>query len=59
MSRRPGRRVLVTVKILGFTLGQVPAMLDEHGSTGQLRGMLRLRQAELQPVIAADTSRLA
>ncbi len=34
-------------------------MLDKQVSAEQLRGMLRLRQAELQSRIAADTSRLA
>ena len=34
-------------------------MLDEQVSVEQLRGMLRLRRAELQSAIAADTSRLA
>jgi effector-binding domain-containing protein len=34
-------------------------MLDQQVSAEQLRGMLRLRQAELQSRIAADASRLA
>lgn len=50
---------IVALKDLGFTLDQVRAMLDEQVSAGQLRGMLRLRQAELQSRIAADTARLA
>jgi DNA-binding transcriptional MerR regulator len=50
---------IIALKDLGFTLDQVHAMLDEQVSAGQLRGMLRLRQAELQSQIAADTSRLA
>ena len=50
---------IVALKDLGFTLEQVAAMLDEQVSAEQLRGMLRLRQAELQSAIAADTSRLA
>src|SRR5215469_13667649 len=50
---------IIALKDLGFTLGQVHAMLDEQVSAEQLRGMLRLRQAELQSAIAADTSRLA
>jgi DNA-binding transcriptional MerR regulator len=49
---------IIALKDLGFTLEQVRAMLDEQISTEQLRGMLRLRQAELQSSIAADTSRL-
>jgi DNA-binding transcriptional MerR regulator len=50
---------IIALKDLGFTLDQVRAMLDEQVSAEQLRGMLRLRQAELQSAIAADTSRLA
>lgn len=50
---------IIALKDLGFTLDQVRTMLDEQVSPEQLRGMLRLRQAELQSAIAADTSRLA
>src|SRR5262249_26290043 len=50
---------IIALKDLGFTLEQVRSMLDDHVSTEQLRGMLRLRQAELQSQIAADTSRLS
>ena len=45
---------IVALKDLGFTLEQVRTMLDEQVSAGQLRVMLRLRQAELQAQIAAD-----
>jgi DNA-binding transcriptional MerR regulator len=50
---------IIALKDLGFTLDQVHATLDEQVSAEQLRGMLRLRQAELQSQIAADTFRLA
>jgi DNA-binding transcriptional MerR regulator len=50
---------IIALKDLGFTLDQVRAMLDQQISAEQLDGMLRLRQAELQSRIAADTSRLA
>jgi len=50
---------IIALKDLGFTLDQVRVMLDQQVSAEQLRGMLRLRQAELQSQIAADTSRLA
>lgn len=50
---------IIALKDLGFTLDQVHTMLDEQVSAEQLRGMLRLRRAELQSAIAADTSRLA
>jgi DNA-binding transcriptional MerR regulator len=50
---------IIALKDLGFTLDQVQRVLDEQVSVEQLRGMLRLRQAELRSAIAADTSRLA
>jgi DNA-binding transcriptional MerR regulator len=50
---------IIALKDLGFTLEQVRAMLDQQVSAEQLRGMLRLRQAELQSQLAADASRLA
>jgi DNA-binding transcriptional MerR regulator len=50
---------IVALKDLGFTLQQVQAVLDDKVSVQELRGMLRLRRAELQSQIAADTTRLA
>jgi DNA-binding transcriptional MerR regulator len=50
---------IVALKELGFTLQQVQSILDDKVSVEELRGMLRLRQAELQSQIAADTARLA
>ncbi len=50
---------IVALKDLGFTLDQVRVMLDEEVSAEQLRGMLRLRRAQLQAQIAADSARLA
>jgi DNA-binding transcriptional MerR regulator len=50
---------IIALKDLGFSLDQVREMLDGQVSAEQLRGMLRLRQAELQSRLAADTARLA
>jgi DNA-binding transcriptional MerR regulator len=50
---------IVALKDLGFTLEQVRAILDEKVGVEELRGMLRLRQADLQSQIATDSSRLA
>jgi DNA-binding transcriptional MerR regulator len=50
---------IVALKGLGFTLQQVRSILDDEVSVEELRGMLRLRQAELQSQIATDTARLA
>src|SRR3982074_3738442 len=49
---------IVALKDLGFTLEQVRSVLDDKVSAGELRGMLRLRRAELQSQIATDTTRL-
>jgi DNA-binding transcriptional MerR regulator len=50
---------IVALKDLGFTLQQVASMLGQHVTTGELRGMLMLRRAELQEQIASDAARLA
>jgi DNA-binding transcriptional MerR regulator/effector-binding domain-containing protein len=49
----------VALKELGFTLVQVRAVLDEQVDVAELRGMLRLRRAQLQEQIALDAERLA
>lgn len=50
---------IVALKNLGFTLHQVASILDDHVTTAELRGMLKLRRAELQDQIATDAARLA
>ena len=50
---------IIALKDLGFSLDQVREMLDEQVSAEQLRGMLRLRQAELRSRLTADQARLA
>ena len=50
---------IVALKELGFTLQQVQSILDDKVSLDELHGMLRLRQADLQTQIAADTARLS
>ena len=50
---------LVALKDLGFKLDQVRVMLDDSVGAEELTGMLRLRRAELEGQIAADSSRLA
>jgi DNA-binding transcriptional MerR regulator len=49
---------IVALKELGFTLAQVEPILEGKVSVEELRGMLRLRQAELQSRMAADAARL-
>ncbi|MGW3074975.1 MerR family transcriptional regulator [Kitasatospora sp. NPDC001132] len=50
---------VIALKGLGFTLQQVRAVLDERVDPAELRGMLRLRRAQLAEAIAADELRLA
>ncbi|MEU5220833.1 MerR family transcriptional regulator [Streptomyces sp. NPDC020807] len=50
---------VIALKDLGFTLEQVGEMLDERVDADELRGMLRLRQAELEEALEAARSRLA
>jgi DNA-binding transcriptional MerR regulator len=50
---------IVALKDLGFTLEQVQTMIDEKVDAGELRGMLRMRRAELAERVAADHARLA
>jgi DNA-binding transcriptional MerR regulator len=50
---------VIALKDLGLTLDQVRAVLDDQLDTAELRGMLRLRRAQLAAQVAADTARLA
>ncbi|UQU63408.1 MerR family transcriptional regulator [Couchioplanes caeruleus] len=50
---------VLALKDLGFSLQQVQTMLDEKVDVGELRGMLRLRRAQLAEEMAANTARLA
>lgn len=50
---------LIALKDLGFGLEQIRGLLDDQLPTEELRGMLRLRRAELEAQIAATRHRLA
>src|SRR5260370_41931340 len=50
---------IIALKDLGFTLQQVQAILAEQVSAAELGGMLKLRRAEIQATIDAETTRLA
>lgn len=49
---------VIALKDLGFTLEQVRQILEERVSTEELRGMLKMRQAELEEAMAAAAVRL-
>jgi len=50
---------IIALRDLGFTLQQVQAILDERVSAAELRGMLKLRRAEIHTQIETETARLA
>ncbi|HEY0002948.1 MAG TPA: MerR family transcriptional regulator [Actinoplanes sp.] len=50
---------VLALKDLGFTLQQVQTMIDNQVDAGELRGMLRLRRADLAAQVERDTARLA
>jgi DNA-binding transcriptional MerR regulator len=49
---------IIALKDLGFTLRQVHEIIDGTLSAGELRGMLRLRRAELEATVAESAARL-
>ena len=59
IDQLPRLNRLIALKDLGFKLEQVRVMLDESVAVDELAGMLRLRRAELETQITADTGRLA
>jgi DNA-binding transcriptional MerR regulator/effector-binding domain-containing protein len=50
---------VIALKDLGFTLQQVQALIDEKVDPGELRGMLRMRRAQLAAALTEDNARLA
>ncbi|MET9700843.1 MerR family transcriptional regulator [Streptomyces sp. NPDC006529] len=49
---------IIALKDLGFTLQQVQDIVDEKVGADELRGMLRLRRAELETAVAVAEARL-
>jgi DNA-binding transcriptional MerR regulator/predicted transcriptional regulator YdeE len=49
---------LVALRDLGFTLEQIRPLLDDDPSVGHLRGMLRLRQAQIEQDVADQQARI-
>jgi DNA-binding transcriptional MerR regulator len=49
---------LVALRDLGFTLEQIRPLLDDDLPVEQLRGMLRMRHAQIEETVAAEQARL-
>nr|WP_250122117.1 MerR family DNA-binding protein [Chroococcidiopsis sp. CCMEE 29] len=50
---------ILALKDLGFSLEQIAKLLDESLSPAKIRGMLRLKQAELQQLVEEEQTRLS
>lgn len=50
---------ILALKDLGLSLEQIARLLDEDLPADQIRGMLRLKQAELRQIVAEEQARLA
>ena len=58
-TQLPRLHKILVFKELGFSLEQIGCLLDENISLAEIRGMLRLKQAEIKERLAEDTVRLA
>lgn len=59
LDQLPRLNRILAFKDLGFSLDEIARLLDENVSPEQLRGMLRLKQAEAQQRVAEEQARLA
>jgi DNA-binding transcriptional MerR regulator len=58
VDQLPRLNRILALKDLGFSLQQIGQVLNEGVSSEQLRGMLRLKRAELQQQIADEQERI-
>jgi effector-binding domain-containing protein len=58
-AQLPRLQRILALKDLGLTLQEIADLLDEEPGIGELRGMLRLRRAELERELADGRARLA
>jgi DNA-binding transcriptional MerR regulator len=59
LEQLPRLHRIMALKELGFSLEQIFLLLDSDVSTEQIRGMLRLKQAEKQQLVREEQERLA
>jgi len=57
-AQLPRLHRILALKDLGLSLEQIGKMLNEDLSTEQIRGMLRLKQAEIQQMVVQEQQRL-
>jgi DNA-binding transcriptional MerR regulator len=59
LGQLPRLHRIMALKELGLSLEQIGLLLDGYVSTDQIRGMLRLKQVELQQQVHEEQARLA
>jgi effector-binding domain-containing protein len=59
LDQLPGLYMLLALRDLGFTLEQVAMLMQEAVSVEQVRGMLRMKRAEIEGRLEAERDRLA
>src|SRR5512136_1668041 len=58
VDQLPRLNRILALKDLGFALEQIAQMLDEGVPPAQLRGMLRMKQAEIRQQVGEEQARL-
>ncbi len=58
LDQLPRLNRILALKDLGFSLEQIASLLNEPLAVAELRGMLRLKRAELQRLVQAEQARL-
>ncbi len=59
IDQLPRLNRILALKDLGLSLTQIKAMVEQTVSPDEIRGMLRLKQAELQQIVDEEQARLA
>ena len=59
VDQLPRLNRIIALKDLGFTLEQITRLLDEGLSAEQIKGMLKLKRAEIEQQLQAEEQRLA
>jgi len=59
VDQLPRLNRILALKDLGFSLEQIARLLDEGLPPAQIRGMLRMKQAEIQQQVGEEQARLA
>ncbi|MGC4042178.1 MAG: GyrI-like domain-containing protein [Armatimonas sp.] len=59
LSQLPRLNRIIALKDLGFTLQQIEQVLKSDLTTDRLRGMLTLKQAEVEQLLATEQNRLS